>query len=333
VAYTNAIETAFELGQADTAWQFLAAFRKAYPEGAQAAFFQAFLTTAEGKYDSAAALFQALRVKHRGTPREVGPLGALSNLEAVRGRLGAARRWRQEQVRAARQIGQPWAVEAPPVEVQRLPDDADLALWVFGDGAKAAGLMDQYLRDPAVRRSQDWQPPATELAEFYARAGQVGRAKAALDRFTAGADSATRADPDMQWYVATAAIALAEGRYQDAINERLRGDEKDNECCSRGQFDLAVIHDRAGHPDSALAYFEQFLATPEVFRLNWDVRMRQSALRRLGELYEAKGNREQALSYYGQFVDLWKDADPELQPLVRDVKQRMAKLAGEGGPR
>jgi hypothetical protein len=29
-------------------------------------------------------------------------------------------------------------------------------------------------------------------------------------------------------------------------------------------------------------------------------------------------------------VDLWKDADPKLQPSVREVKERMAKLVGEG---
>ena len=52
-------------------------------------------------------------------------------------------------------------------------------------------------------------------------------------------------------------------------------------------------------------------------------------LKRLGELYEARGNREQAVEYYGRFVELWKDADPELQPLVRHVQQRMVRLAGE----
>jgi len=29
-------------------------------------------------------------------------------------------------------------------------------------------------------------------------------------------------------------------------------------------------------------------------------------------------------------VDLWKNADPELQPMVRDVKQRLARLSAEG---
>ncbi|MBI2403696.1 MAG: hypothetical protein HYV20_13370, partial [Gemmatimonadetes bacterium] len=44
-------------------------------------------------------------------------------------------------------------------------------------------------------------------------------------------------------------------------------------------------------------------------------------------------DREKAIEYYNRFVELWKGADPELQPPVRDVKQRMARLVGEGGPR
>ena len=54
-----------------------------------------------------------------------------------------------------------------------------------------------------------------------------------------------------------------------------------------------------------------------------------AALRRLGEMYESKGQRTKALEYYGRFVDLWKDADPDLQPLVSDIRKQMAQLAGE----
>jgi hypothetical protein len=54
-----------------------------------------------------------------------------------------------------------------------------------------------------------------------------------------------------------------------------------------------------------------------------------AALRRLGEMYESKGQRAKALEYYGRFVDLWKNADPELQPLVSDIRKHMGQLAGE----
>jgi hypothetical protein len=34
---------------------------------------------------------------------------------------------------------------------------------------------------------------------------------------------------------------------------------------------------------------------------------------------------------YGRFADLWKDADPELRPIVKDVRDRIARLSREGG--
>lgn len=43
------------------------------------------------------------------------------------------------------------------------------------------------------------------------------------------------------------------------------------------------------------------------------------------------GTGSQALKYYGAFVDDWKNADPELQPVVTTVKKRMAELAAKEG--
>ena len=47
---------------------------------------------------------------------------------------------------------------------------------------------------------------------------------------------------------------------------------------------------------------------------------------RLGSLYEAKGNAEKAAEHYRAFIDLWKTADPELQPRVAAARHRVSKL-------
>jgi hypothetical protein len=51
----------------------------------------------------------------------------------------------------------------------------------------------------------------------------------------------------------------------------------------------------------------------------------------LGEMYEAKGNVDKALTHYQAFVELWKAADPELQPRVRDVRGRIERLQRRRG--
>jgi len=86
---------------------------------------------------------------------------------------------------------------------------------------------------------------------------------------------------------------------------------------------------RDSAPDSALATYERIITTPAIARVFEDARNLAAALKRVGELYEERGNRTKALEYYGRFVDLWKDADPELQRVVKDVRARIARLAAE----
>jgi hypothetical protein len=51
--------------------------------------------------------------------------------------------------------------------------------------------------------------------------------------------------------------------------------------------------------------------------------------KRLGELYEAGGDKVHALERYEQFIGLWKDADADLQPKVRAAQQRVAALRAQ----
>lgn len=50
----------------------------------------------------------------------------------------------------------------------------------------------------------------------------------------------------------------------------------------------------------------------------------------LARLALGRGDGRAALAgFRGRLVDLWKNADPDLQPIVRDVKQRLARLVTE----
>jgi hypothetical protein len=47
---------------------------------------------------------------------------------------------------------------------------------------------------------------------------------------------------------------------------------------------------------------------------------------RLGALYEQRGDTANAILNYGKLVDLWRDADPELQPRVEAAGRAIQTL-------
>ena len=93
---------------------------------------------------------------------------------------------------------------------------------------------------------------------------------------------------------------------------------------------IGRAHDLAGHPDSAMVYYQKFLATRDG-QPDEDARWRARTHRWLGELYEAKGETRQAIEQYARFVELWADADPELQPQVTEVRGRLERLRARVG--
>jgi tetratricopeptide (TPR) repeat protein len=135
-----------------------------------------------------------------------------------------------------------------------------------------------------------------------------------------------RRDPPFNRQRVDAVIATEEKRYDDALAIFRRLRDRQPTCQGCELYAMGETYDRANQPDSTIAYFERLLA---IRNLGPGPYWKPVMLRRLGQLYEKKGNRERALEYYGKFVDLWKDADPSVQPLVAETREWIAQLAGE----
>jgi tetratricopeptide (TPR) repeat protein len=132
-----------------------------------------------------------------------------------------------------------------------------------------------------------------------------------------------------EWYRARGWLALADGKPRDAVTAFVQGRKADS-CPDCGAWDEGVAYERANLPDSALAAYQRAAARGTTWKPIADAWGMAPTLKRLGEIYEARGDKQRALEYYGRFVNLWKEADPLLQPSVREVRGRMAQLAGEG---
>lgn len=84
---------------------------------------------------------------------------------------------------------------------------------------------------------------------------------------------------------------------------------------------LGEIHAERDQLDQSAEHFQRlFYFTP------WA----PLAQYRLGDLYERLDRPEEARRAYATFLDAWEDADPELQPIVENARERLAALTGEG---
>jgi hypothetical protein len=134
------------------------------------------------------------------------------------------------------------------------------------------------------------------------------------------------AGEDIAGYLSDAAeLADLERRYGQKGDQAL-----DGHCGVCGLYDMATIYDRQGKADSALASYDRLITHPTTESLTGFERYALAPSdKRLGELYEGKGDRKKAADYYGRFVELWKKADPPLQSAVKEVRERLARLAIE----
>jgi tetratricopeptide (TPR) repeat protein len=125
-----------------------------------------------------------------------------------------------------------------------------------------------------------------------------------------------------------AMLALAENRPQDAAVLFGEADKTDFGPEQLGPW-RAQAFDLSSQADSAIVEFEKYVAYRDpLYTLHRD--FLAGSHKRLGELYDAKGNTAKAAEHYQQFVDLWKDADPELQPKVREARARLDALRKKG---
>ncbi len=196
-----------------------------------------------------------------------------------------------------------------------------------GDTAGGMRVMGEALRRFPLESLPRLDRPLPQVATLYAAAGRTQDARRTLARYEAEVPEGYRRGV-FEWHQARGWMALAEGHASAAV-EAFSAGRFARFCPDCGDYETGIAWERAGQPDSALAAYRRAAAAGSVWKPTVDPYTLAPSLRRLGELYEERGDRAQALEYYGRFVELWRNADPVLQPQVREVKARMAKLAGE----
>lgn len=314
------------LGKLDEANQVIDAIRKAAGGSAPGPLALAEASTAYARGELEQARAAAARARESSQPGvKLNGLGVALTLDAISGKLASA-----------------VAMDREASAFQKLRGESSLegVVEAFADVefrghvAEGIALLDKIVNGAEWKAASSASRRYFDLARLYADAGAPEKARKLLALAVAEdpafalapANAANRAS-------AEGLIALAEGRYPEALAKAraalLEPDGMPVLCRSCSWYQMARTHDAAGHADSAFVWLKRYIDLPAGERVRSDAASLAKARKRLGELYEKKGDRTSALAQYQAFVDQWANADAELQPAVAEIRARIKELTVE----
>lgn len=327
IQFSNAVPAAFTLRQWDRADSIIAEFQRRFPSNPVALRAPAVGAVTRGDFERAEQLARDIEPRITGSRSGmIQQSNFLSSIALARGRVREGLRLRVEL--------QERQIDAGAPALARLSlglDSVIVAAAIQEDIANARATFDRVLRRtpidsvPYLDRDYGLYLLVAMLAGDTARAREFHReSRRALEDFALLDRPTWEALDD-------ATLALALGNYEEALEAADRGVRLPILRKDHGLIRRFLILDKLQQVDSAIAAGERYLEDTSPFRWMSDAFFRGGILQRVGEISEAKGDIERALTHYNTFVELWKNADPELQPRVRDVRGRIERLQRRRG--
>ncbi len=318
-AMTNLAIAQFRVSDTAGALATLDSVAKRFPDNPTPVNVRAMIAFAQGNFDTVEAYSRRLEALAHGDPGVTALAAANRGIVAeAQGRLAAAAAYAKQWSDLVARGGRP---EAP---LQAILSTALDDIWFRDDHAGGIARADHGLAEHPLESIPVVQRPYLLLAEVYARGGDVARARRVLAEMASKLPREVTGLPANDPRGVQGLIAIAEHRPSDAVPLLATATSDLCEVCFAA--DLGRAYDAAGQPDSAIAEYRRYIETPAALRMFSDGLLLAGTLKRLGELQEARGDTAAAISAYARFTSLWKNADPELQPRVAEVRRRLDAL-------
>ena len=321
--YTVLANTRLEQGRPEEALAVLDRMRRDLPDAAEESTLRAIVLAVMGKRDSATTLFRAILANPRTPAAAQLSSSQLYHLDVLQGRIAESEGERDRFRRIASERGN---AIGPVVADLRKSQVQALVLRDTAAARRTLAAVEESLRLDSIAPSDR---PYGALVYSNVLVGNVARAKQYLSDYQRATPPGLQRDSlDARWM--RTFIALGEGRSRDAVTfaRSLRAEQTCPRC---GLYEEGLAWEQLGQGDSARAAYERMLTVPSTTpSLMYEAVSLPQVHRQLGAIYEVKGERKQAVEQYTAFLDLWRRADPELQPQVREVKERLSRLVGEG---
>jgi serine/threonine-protein kinase len=284
-----------------------------------------YLASSGGDYRAAEVHARALEERH-GTETfwRASAHHALADLALVRGKVGRA----AQQVDIAME-----AYAAGGAESQYVTEAVSrsfLDAWFLHDPGRAIRTLDAALARFPLAAMKPSERPYLSLAWGYAAAGKPKRGRDLLGEYERMAHPGERRRDEGTRHWAWGWVKSSEGRIHDALDEFRAQVVSMPFCQGCGLPEMSRAYDGLGETDSVIAVLERYVHSNDLFSIMNDATELAPAYKRLGELYDRRGDHGKAKEYYARFVALWKDCDPELRPQVETARRRLAELAKAG---
>jgi pentatricopeptide repeat protein len=323
-AMTSLISALFNNGKVAAAESVYHEALKRFPSSPIAQSMPPYFMYQRGQLDSVVAFWQAQRANTNPLIR-ISALSSLVTQAMLRGRLHDALQLRNEAIAANVARG------VPNNPLSDSLTSVAIDIWFLGKNEQGIRKLETELARVPMRSFPVTRRPYGTVATYYAWGGHPEKARAILAQLDAEVtDSTLKAAYVPTRHAMLAEILLAEKKPLEAVKEMWRADSLPDGPSSSCSFcihaDLGRAFDQANMPDSAIAHWETFVNAKYLGRESLDGTYLAGIRKRLGELYEAKGDTQRAATNYTAFVTLWKNADPELQPKVQEVQRKLARL-------
>ena len=238
----------------------------------------------------------------------------MAGIVMTQGRLEEAERhWRTQQILAA--ASESWGRRLYGAQML-----GRLRLYFRHDTAGAIAVLDSAIARMPLDSMLPGDRPYIDLARFFAEAGDTRRAREFMELAPNSRLKGPLLETELAWAEGT--ILLAEGRASSA-EPLLRRVTSAYWCTLCGLPELARALDAQGNVAGAIQIWERYLATPWLFRYEFDAYELGHALLRLAELYDARGDRSRGQQTRTRLLALWRRADATLQPTLSDIRTRV----------
>jgi len=267
-----------------------------------------------GQDDKAIQAFTAMLAKPQS---QAEGLRSLALLDLYHGRFAAARQRLEQELKIP---------ESKPDLFRAARTHFLLAVIAQGEG-DSRGQMEQL--DAAVAHLKEFGPKVTWAAlvgQEYARAGAPGKAEKLAEIVAASVDPGNSEDY-AYFHILQAEVILAKGDADGAIKAllALESDSSSGVRTVRAEA-LAHAYHQSSKTDQAITWYEKFQAVAGGGAVSWEPQEHWLAsYSALASDYASRGEKEKALATLATFLNLWKDADPNL-PLLKQAKAEYAKL-------